>query len=308
MPVDKRRGSMVLAVTVHPVVATYRCEEPLMYEQVFRQGTSLDGCLSGKSGALAVLLSYLHVELFREHPTSSVDCHNLDMFQTIANGDAPPLLQILRVLGTGSTHAVALERLAFNYYERKEANGLRAAYDVLCKLNSPYFCGPTQSLINWVARCGNATGRELTLRALCLAGTSESANRLDDERLASEFIDKPRNRFSSGTLAWSGGDNFGFKQRAGGDAEGGGSGYDQWYVPVKYQCSLDELKHLNGPLSNLLLPSMHERKHPPADHTKIFAPSTVLGDYMRRRRFEAHSVASEIVLDMATLGGPEVCV
>jgi hypothetical protein len=48
--------------------------------------------------------------------------------------------------------------------------------------------------------------------------------------LASEFIDKPRNKFSSGTLAWSGGDNFGFKQRAGGEAEGGGSGYDQWYA------------------------------------------------------------------------------
>jgi len=305
MPVDKRRGSMVLAVTVHPVVATYRCEQPLMYEQVFRPGTSLDGCLSGKSGALAVLLSYLHVELFREHPISSVDCHNLDMFQTIANVDVPPLFQILRVLGTGSTHAVALERLAFNYYDRKQANGLRAAYDVLCKLNSPYYCGPTQSLVNWVTRWGNATVRELTLRALCLAGTSESANRIEDERLASEFIDKPRNKFSSGTLAWSGGDNFGFKQRAGGEAEGGGSGYDQWYVPVKYQCSLDELKNLNGPLFNLLLPSMHERKLPPADHTQIFAPSAVLGDYMRRRRFETHSVASRIVLDMAALGGPE---
>jgi len=157
-------------------------------------------------------LTYLHAELFCEHPTSGVDCHSLDMFQTIANVDAPPLLQILRVLGTGSTHAVALERLAFNYYQRKEANGLRAAYDVLCKLNSPYFCGPTQSLINWVAQCGNATGIELTLRALCLTDTSESANRFDDERLASEFIDKPRNKFSSGTLAWSGGDNFGFNR------------------------------------------------------------------------------------------------
>jgi len=53
---------------------------------------------------------------------------------------------------------------------------------------------------------------------------------------------------------------------------------------------------------------MHERKHPPADHTKIFAPSAVFGDYMRRRRFEMRSVSSQIVLDMADLGGPKVCV
>ena len=117
----------------------------------------------------------------------------------------------------------------------------------------------------------NATQCELTLRALCLAGTFESANRSDDERLASEYIEKPRNKFSSGTLAWSGGDSFGFKQRAGGEDAGGGSGYDQWNVPVKYQCSLNDLKNLNGPCFNFLLPSMPERKLPPADHTKIFA-------------------------------------
>ena len=76
-------------------------------------------------------------------------------------------------------------------------------------------------------------------------------------------------------------------------------------MPVKYQCSLDELKNLKGPSFNLLLPSMHERRLPPADHREIFAPSAVLGDYMKRRRLEMHSVAARIMLQISALGGPE---
>jgi len=50
---------------------------------------------------------------------------------------------------------------------------------------------------------------------------------------------------------------------------------------------------------------MHERRLPPADHREIFAPSAVLGDYMKRRRLEMHSVAARIMLQISALGGPE---
>lgn len=178
LPAAERRGGLVLQVVTHPSTATYSSDLSLMYEQVLWPG-QLDNLVQDRNrqSALATLLAFLHQGLFLRAPVSVEDCHQLAGFEHGAATQAEPLAQLLRILGTGSVSTPTMQRLAGNYYDRKTVNGLQVLVDVLRKMNSPGFIGPTQSLVTWVICNSNKTQRDRTMRALCLAGESEAANR-----------------------------------------------------------------------------------------------------------------------------------
>ena len=309
-PAAQRRGDMALQVWVHPAVADVG-DMPVTFQSIIQDEMPMGEFMgdADRSRALVVLLHHLHCRIFggRRAPSStSLECRTLAEFEATAQSASGPLTRILRLLGTGRPDRPPSEDMRRNYMLRKDVSVVQVCVDLLHKINSNDFVGATQDLVGCVARLNDQSHRQRTLSALGLAATGERINRELASRLSAEYESRPRNKSASGDTGWEAGDNFGFKQLAGGDADGGGSGYDAWFCPVKYRISRQELQMLAGPGKNLLDPRCHQRTSPSAlgqDVRRIFAVSPEDGDYMRRRRLETHRWAIQVAVELEKLGG-----
>ena len=306
-PGPQRHGDMAVQVWWHPREATYTHDAPVVFQSVLPSDVGLSRVWADDSkNAVTVLLVHLHSKIFGTPRTASgaADCQSLADFQQVARSATAPLSNILMTLATGDPIKPAVERLAKNFFDRKGLNAVQIAVDVLSKANCNEYIGPTQSLVHWVAHNNDKSQRELILSALALSSSSGRLNRKQQERLFNEYMKRPRNKTGPEIFTWGGGDNCGWRQPAGGDADGGGSGFDPWYIPIQYHCTRTELKSLGRPGQNLLLPQFHERK---ADWEKgvdsVFGLSEDDGKYMRARRRETHRWACDVARTIALRGG-----
>jgi hypothetical protein len=311
-PLDERRGDMAVQVWYQPAAAN--TPDPATFQSVIASNVPMKSFMSDlhSSRALQVLLTHLHGCIFRsarEQTCPGHECRTLAEFESVALRACTPLKRILRLLGTGRQDRPSAELLRRNVMARKEESALQVCVDIMYKMNCNDYVGATQTLVGWVARLNNQWHRQRTLCALSIASTGGRIDREMDLRLAREYAQRPRERLESGTLPWDAGDNFGFRNKAGGDADGGGSGYDAWYLPILHFCTRDELRGLAGPTKNLLKPYFHERRVPsslPADVRETFGLSEQDSDYMRRRRLLTHEWAIDIATTLSTLGGVQV--
>ena len=304
-PAEERRGDMAVQVWLHPCDLQYEHPVPMVFQSVLPKDVALCGFMAD-GNAISMLLAHLHTKIFGAPRTVPVyrDCQSLEEFEKYARQATDPLTRILRTLVMGDPLQPAVERLASNFFTRKGISAVQIAVDVLSKSSCNGYIGPTQTLLRWAVDCNDKSKREFLLRALSLTSKGRGLNREQAARLYDEWVRRPRDNMGPEYFSHMGGDNCGWKQQAGGDAEGGGSGFDPWQIPIKFYTTRDELKALAGPDRNLLLPASHVRKTAWVDGAEaIYDLKPEDWCYMRRRRAEMHEWAVRVGTLIAENGG-----